>query len=513
MRDLHERLKSESGTGRPGDLYRAIFENTGAAVVAADGDGSIVLVNPGFEKLSGYSREELEGHVKWTQFFSGEDLPKVPADDAARERGVSRPSTYDWEFKDREGVKKRCVASVSCVPETGMTIITLLELTDMLRLQKQLIHAQKMEAIGTLAAGIAHDFNNLLTGIQGNTSLMLLEAGDNASFRERLVGIEEHVRRGAELTKQLLSFAQTGRYQVKPISLNEAVEKMADMFGRTKREIVIHKSFAEDLWTVEADQVEIERLLLNLFVNAAQAMPGGGHLYLTTANVELSGRYVQPFQLPPGRYVRVSTTDTGIGMDEQTRARVFEPFFTSRETGQGTGLGLASAYATVKGHGGIINVYSEKGRGTTFDVYLPASSKEKEAGGKDPPELELRGSETILLVDDEPSILDVGAQLLEMLGYKVFTAASGLGAVQVFTRQKEEIDVVILDMIMPHMGGGETFDMLKAIDPNVVVILSSGYSMTGEANEIVEKGCKGFIQKPFTPAELSRVIKEALKKD
>ena len=513
MRDLHERLRSESGTGRPEDLYRAIFENTGAAVVAADGDGSIVLVNPGFEKLSGYSREELEGHVRWTQFFSGEALPKVPADDAARERGVSRPSTYDWEFKDREGVKKRCVASASLVPETGMTIITLLELTDMLRLQKQLVHAQKMEAIGTLAAGIAHDFNNLLTGIQGNTSLMLLEAGDNASFRERLVGIEEHVRRGAELTKQLLSFAQTGRYQVKPISLNEAVEKMADMFGRTKREIVIHKSFAEDLWTVEADQVEIERLLLNLFVNAAQAMPGGGHLYLTTANVELSGRYVQPFQLPAGRYVRVSTTDTGIGMDEQTRARVFEPFFTSRETGQGTGLGLASAYATVKGHGGIINVYSEKGRGTTFDVYLPASSKEKEAGGKDPPELELRGSETILLVDDEPSILDVGAQLLEMLGYKVFTAASGLGAVQVFTRQKEEIDVVILDMIMPHMGGGETFDMLKAIDPNVVVILSSGYSMTGEANEIVEKGCKGFIQKPFTPAELSRVIKEALKKD
>jgi CheY-like chemotaxis protein len=285
------------------------------------------------------------------------------------------------------------------------------------------------------------------------------------------------------------------------------------MFGRTKREIVIHKSFEDDLWTVEADQVEIERLLLNLFVNAAQAMPGGGHLYLTTSNVTLSQRYVQPFHLPAGRYVKVSTTDTGVGMDEQTRARIFEPFFTTRETGQGTGLGLASAYAIVKGHGGMINVYSEKGRGSTFSIYLPASSKEKESENLASSEQQLRVSETILLVDDEPSIIDVGAQLLELLGYKVFTAASGVEAVEVFHRRYSEIDLVILDMIMPHMSGGETFDMLKAIDPSVLVVLSSGYSMTGEAGAIVAKGCKGFIQKPFTPAELSRTIREALNKD
>jgi two-component system, cell cycle sensor histidine kinase and response regulator CckA len=399
------------------------------------------------------------------------------------------------------------------IPDTRMTVASVFELTDMLSLQKQLVHAQKMEAIGTLAAGIAHDFNNLLTGIQGNASLMLLEAGDRSPFHERLVGIEEHVRRGAELTKQLLGLAQTGRYQAKPISLNDVVEKTAAMFGRTKREIVIHQSFEDDLWTVEADQVEIERLLLNLFVNAAQAMPGGGHLYLTTSNVSLSQRYVQPFHLPAGRYVKVSTTDTGVGMDEQTRARIFEPFFTTRETGQGTGLGLASAYAIVKGHGGIINVYSEKGRGSTFSIYLPASSKEKESENMASSEQQLRGSETILLVDDEPSIIDVGAQLLELLGYKVFVAASGVEAVEVFHRRHSEIELVILDMIMPHMSGGETFDMLKAIDPGVLVVLSSGYSMTGEAGDIVAKGCKGFIQKPFTPAELSRTIREALERD
>ncbi len=498
---------------RPEAFYRAVFENTGIAAVVADEEGTIVLANSSFEKLSGYSREELEGHCKWTMFFPGENLHEPPLLEAAPEEGAIRPLTYECEFMDRQSVRRRCMNSVSMIPDTRMTVTSVFELTDMLSLQKQLVHAQKMEAIGTLAAGIAHDFNNLLTGIQGNASLMLLEAGDGGPFHERLVGIEEHVRRGAELTKQLLGFAQTGRYQAKPISLNDVVEKTSAMFGRTKREIVIHKSFEDDLWTVEADQVEIERLLLNLFVNAAQAMPGGGHLYLTTSNVSLSQRYVQPFHLPAGRYVKVSTTDTGVGMDEQTRARIFEPFFTTRETGQGTGLGLASAYAIVKGHGGIINVYSEKGRGSTFSIYLPASSKEKESENMASSEQQLRGSETILLVDDEPSIIDVGAQLLELLGYKVFTAASGVEAVEVFHRRHSEIELVILDMIMPHMSGGETFDMLKAIDPGVLVVLSSGYSMTGEAGDIVAKGCKGFIQKPFTPAELSRTIREALNKD
>jgi len=506
-----ERNEAEKALRRSEALYRKVFEHTGTAALVADKEGTIALVNAAFEKLSGYSRQELEGKRKWTQFFSGEHTQEIPGHEAAQEGGASRPSNYECEFVSREGVRRRCMNSVCMIPETRMTVITVLELTDMLRLQKQLVHAEKMEAIGTLASGIAHDFNNLLTGIQGNTSLMLLEAGDDPPLHERLVGIEEHVRRGAELTKQLLSFARTGKYQARPIGLNDAVEKTATMFGRTKREIVIHKSFADDLWTVEADQVEIERLLLNLFVNAAQAMPGGGHLYLATANVTLSKTYVQPFHLAPGRYVKVSTTDTGTGMDEQTRVRVFEPFFTTRGTGQGTGLGLASAYAIVKGHGGIINVYSEKGLGSTFNIYLPASSREEEAEEEEASaEQEMRGSETILLVDDEPSILDVGAQLLELLGYRVFTASSGGEAVGVFRKNGSEIDLVILDMIMPHMGGGETFDTLKAIDPGVAVILSSGYSMTGEASDIVEKGCRGFIQKPFTPVELSRIIRRAL---
>ena len=506
-------LEGREAVIRPEAFYRTVFENTGTAAIVADGEGTILLANSSFERLSGYSRGELEGRHKWTSFFPEESLHEPSRHETDQEGGAIRPLTYECEFTDRQGARRKCVNSVSMIPGTRMTVTSVLELTDVLSLQKQLVHAQKMEAIGTLAAGIAHDFNNLLTGIQGNASLMLLEAGDNTRFRERLVGIEEHVRRGAELTKQLLSFAQTGRYQAKPISLNEIVEKTAAMFGRTKREIVIHKSFDDDLWTVEADQVEIERLLLNLFVNAAQAMPGGGQLYLTTSNVTLSQRYVQPFDLPAGRYVKVSTTDTGVGMDEQTKARIFEPFFTTRETGQGTGLGLASAYAIVKGHGGIINVYSEKGRGTTFTIYLPASSKEKESESLAASEQELRGSETILLVDDEPSIIDVGSQLLELLGYKVFTAASGVEAVEIFHRRHSEIHLVILDMIMPHMSGGETFDMLKAINPGVIVVLSSGYSMTGEAGSVVAKGCKGFIQKPFTPAELSRIIREALKKE
>ena len=219
---------------------------------------------------------------------------------------------------------------------------------------------------------------------------------------------------------------------------------------------------------------------------------------------------MQPFRFAAGRYVRITTTDTGVGMDEKTRVRIFEPFFTTSEMGQGTGLGLTSAYAIIKGHRGIINVYSEKGRGSTFNIYLPASRKKKEAEEKQVPETEIRGSETILLVDDEPSILDVGKQVLELLGYTVFVAASGREAVDFFRAKCSPIDVVILDMIMPGMGGSETFDALKAIDPEVRVILSSGYSMTGEANAIVEKGCRAFIQKPFTPGELSKKIRDAM---
>ena len=267
-----------------------------------------------------------------------------------------------------------------------------------------------MEAIGTLAGGIAHDFNNLLMGIQGRASLMLADMDSSDPHFEHLRGIEEYVRSAADLTRQLLGFARGGKYEVKVTDLNELTDRSAKLFGRTKKEITIHRKFQPGLWTVEVDRRQIEQVLLNLFVNAWQAMPAGGEIYLQTQNVVLDEAYVKPHGVKPGKYVKISVTDTGTGMDEQTKQRLFDPFFTTKGMGRGTGLGLASAYGIIRNHEGFITVYSEKGHGSTFNIYLPASgravSQREDAAGD-----LVTGEGTILLVDDEEMILEVGRPL------------------------------------------------------------------------------------------------------
>jgi two-component system cell cycle sensor histidine kinase/response regulator CckA len=377
------------------------------------------------------------------------------------------------------------------------------------KLEAQLQQAQKMEAIGTLAGGIAHNFNNLLMSIQGNISLMLLAMDPTHPHYERLKRTEEQVQSGARLAKQLLGYARKGRYEVKPTSLNQLVEETAETFGITRKGITIHKELTEGLFDIEVDRGQMEQVLLNLFINAADAMPKGGKLILKTRHTTHEGIKGMIYDARPGNYVLLTVTDTGIGMDKETQERIFDPFFSTKERGRGTGLGLASVYGIIKAHGGYINVESEKGHGTTFSIYLPASEKKAERTVKTVEQC-VKGTGTVLMVDDEDALREVGQELLTVMGYRVLVARDGKEAIEVYRKNWHTIDLVLLDMIMPNMGGGEAYDCMREINPDIKVLLSSGYSVDGEAGEILKRGCRGFIQKPFKVSELSRKIEEIL---
>ena len=389
------------------------------------------------------------------------------------------------------------------------------ELDDLLkqrnRLEEQLYQSRKMESIGTLAGGIAHDFNNLLMGIQGRASLIAMEAASSHPLTEHTNAIEKYINSAANLTKQLLGFARGGKYEVSLFDLNDLVLDSLDMFARTRKDICIHTGITQKPLIIEADEQQIEQVLLNIYINSGQAMPNGGKIRLETSNILLDNAQCKPYKAKPGTYAKILIADTGTGIDQATCKRIFEPFFTTKEKGRGTGLGLASAYGIIQNHGGWINVESEVGHGTIFKIYLPASEKEI------PQEVTfenkvVQGSETILLVDDEEPIINVGTAILKKLGYEVVAAQGGRPAIETLQRSGEEIDLVILDMIMPGMDGGKVFDRIREIKPDMPVILSSGYSLNGQANEIMQRGCNGFMQKPFTVSEISQKVRKVINK-
>jgi len=393
----------------------------------------------------------------------------------------------------------------------GNQIVTYEDITEKKLLESQLLQARKMEAIGTLAGGIAHNFNNLLMGIQGNTSLMILDTNANHPHYERLTNIEKSVQSGSKLTSQLLGYARGGRYEVKPISINHIITDTSATFSMTRKDITLHQDLEHTLSGVKADQGQIEQIILNIYVNAAEAMPHGGELFITTRNISHTDIKKKSYTIKPGNYILLTIRDTGTGMDKATQAKVFDPFFTTKGLAKGTGLGLASVYGIIKAHGGYIDVESHKGHGTTFFIYLPASTETIGEEIQIPGVIE-KGKETILLVDDEEIILDVGEALLTSLGYTVLTAHGGKEALEIVrtTLPSSPPDLVILDMIMPSMGGGETYDRMKELHPTIKVLLSSGYSINGQAKEILKRGCDGFIQKPFTLGEVSKAIREVL---
>jgi two-component system, cell cycle sensor histidine kinase and response regulator CckA len=508
-RDITERKRIENALRDSELRYRAIFDAAGSAMVIIGKDMTIKLINARMERLSGYAKRELEGRMRLSDLIIPDDREALLRLPAAGEEGRSEQERLELRLRNLQGENRDVFLTFSPIPGSDNFVAALVDITNHKRLESQLLQAQKMEAIGTLAGGIAHDFNNLLMGIQGYVSLMLCYMDEGHPDYSKLQSIEEQVRSGAGLTRQLLGFARRGRYEPKPTHLNEILNRTTAMFGRTRKEMVIHAQHAPDLWTAEVDQGQIEQVMLNLLVNAWQAMPGGGRLFLSTENVILSEEFTRSHRCEHGKYVCMSVTDTGVGMDVKTMERIFDPFFTTKEMGHGTGLGLASAYGIVKTHGGMITVESEKGCGSTFRIYLPASEKSIETKPKLPQEIR-KGQGTILLVDDEQIVIDVNVRILSMLGYDVLSAANAREALSLYEQKSDGIDLVLLDMIMPDMGGGETFDALKKINPEVKVILTSGYTLDGQAHEIMERGCRAFIQKPFTIQNLSQKIHDVL---
>ena len=517
--DITQRNKVEQKLRLSEERFRLAFHTSPDAInINSLNEGTYIDINDGFTKTLGYSRDDTIGKSSTSlNIWKNTEDRKLLVEKLKQHGYVEN---LEAEFISKSGEIKVGLMSASILPiDEGDLIISIArDITDRKRMEKEKLRVegliqqtQKMEAIGTLAGGIAHDFNNLLMGIQGRTALMRLNLTPSDSCLEHIRAIDEHVESASNLTKQLLGAARGGKYDPKPTDLNNVIEHSSVMFGRTRKEITIHTHLLKTAVVAVVDRSQIEQVLLNLYVNAWHAMPEGGKLHITSDSICLDREFSHLYSVEPGHFAKISVTDTGVGMDETVLQQIFDPFFTTKEKGRGTGLGLASAYGIVKNHGGFIMAHSKVGQGTTFTLYLPLSDMLPHQENQTE-STTVKGSEVILFVDDEKMILEVGHAMLEALGYSVICASGGKEAIRQIKEGGEKIDLVILDLIMPEMDGGRTFDKIRELCPLLPVILSSGYAIEGQAAKIMARGCNGFIQKPFNLSELSKKIRSVIDK-
>jgi PAS domain S-box-containing protein len=512
IRDITARKRAEADHQR---LATAI-EQAAEVVVVTDRDGSIVYVNPAFEAVTGYSRAEVLGH--------NPRLLKSGAQSEGFYRALweTISSGKNWHGrivnKKKDGTLYTEDATISPVRDPAGAITSYVavkrDITPDLALEAQFLQAQKMEGIGRLAGGIAHDFNNLLSVILSCTAFVAEGLREGDPLLDDLLEVTKAGERAAGLTRQLLAFSRKQVLQPEPLDLNRiaaGIEKMLDRI--LGEDIELHLTLAADLGRTMADPGQIEQVIMNLAVNARDAMPEGGLLTIETSNVELDAEYAASHMaVKPGPYVMLAVTDTGCGIDEQTKGRIFEPFFTTKEPGKGTGLGLSTVYGIVKQTGGTVWVYSEPGRGTTFKVYLPRDLSAGLAPVTKPPAVPRRakGNETILVVEDEEALRMVARRTLEAAGYKVLTAADGEEALVASDRHPGEIHLLLTDVVMPRMGGRALAAKLSKTRPGLEVLYMSGY--TGDAivhHGVLEVGTH-FLAKPFSSADLTRRVREVL---
>jgi PAS domain S-box-containing protein len=517
--EMKQRLQTEVALGENKEKYRNILDSIEEGYFETDLRGDLIFCNDATSDILGWSKNELLGMN--LRRHAGRDTAKKLRPIFKEVYQTGRPcKAVEFEIFRKDHNRRHIEMSIALVLSAegksqgfrgvGRDVTARRQSeNERKRLEDQLQQVQRLKAIGTLAGGIAHDFNNLLMGIQGHVTLLLLALDMSDPRYENIKSIERCVRSGANLTRQLLGYARGGKYIVRPTGLNDVVQTSSTLFGRTKKETDIVCEYQEDVWTVAVDRSQIEQVMVNLYLNAWQAMGHGGTIHVKIKNVILDENFVRPYEAAPGKYVRVSVMDTGAGMDEETQKRVFEPFFTTKSMGRGTGMGLASAFGIIKNHSGIIQFTSSLGKGTTFCIYLPVSDQivEKENASKEHVQL---GRETILIVDDEQYVLDACKAMLSRLGYNIILTRSGEEAVERFRRDKDAIDLIILDMVMPGMDGPTAYQHLIGIDPDVKIILSSGYSITNIAQKILDMGCDKFIQKPFRLVEISRIIRQLL---
>jgi len=495
--------------------YRSLFEDAHDAVFISTPEGRVLDMNTAGLEMLGYSRSELQ------ELHVGRDLfaDRAGWDDyrAAIER---QGHVKDYELVLRHKTGRRVVVletSTRVKDDSGAVVAyrgIMRDVTDQRRLEQQLVQAQKMESLGLLAGGIAHDFNNLLTGILGYTSLLQTTVAGNSKPARYLSSVEQSARQAQELTSQLLGFARAGPHETRVVHARQVILQTLGILERTiGKSIQLTEELMPGLPTVEVDVAQIRQVIMNLCLNARDAMPEGGSLHLCTRRTERaevpSGAGVATRR---GPFVTVSVTDTGVGMSEETASRVFEPFYTTKEKGKGTGLGLALVYGVVKNHGGFVTVQSKVGKGTTFEVHLPISGKPADMmtpiGGL--PAIKLRDAdELVLVVDDDGMIQELARDILEAEGYRVEVASDGEEAVGTYQRLGS-VDLVLLDMVMPKMDGPATYRALAEIDPNLRVVVSTGFTKEKLADEMNGAGVKCFLKKPYRAQALIASVREAL---
>jgi PAS domain S-box-containing protein len=496
------------------ELFRLISENAADMIAVVDGKGKRLYNSPAYERILGYSSDELKDTSAFEQIHPQDQSKVQKAAEEALRSGVGQRLEYRMRHKD--GSWRQMESTASAVrSERGQIerlVIVNRDVTAQRKLEEQFRQSQKMEAIGQLSGGVAHDFNNLLGVIIGYTEFLEEKLPAEGPLCTCVSEILQAGRRAAALTRQLLAFSRQQVLEPRVLELNRIVLDMKKLLCRLIGEDIELSSVLEaDLGNIKADESQIEQILLNLAVNARDAMPEGGKLMIETSNVEIDDTVAKqyPYPVQPGRYVQLMVSDTGVGMDSATRSRIFEPFFTTKEKGRGTGLGLSVVYGVVKQSGGYITVYSEPGSGTTFKICLPRVDQAIRAAQLVPNNAGLEGRETILLVEDEPSLRSLTRLIIDSYGYTVLEAEDGEKALALSRNHTGPIQLLLTDVVMPGISGRMLAEKLATTFPNVRVLFMSGYTGQRVGGIVIPEGSH-FIQKPFTREALARKMREVL---